>query len=103
MTIKISNINFKSRTNPNEKFTSIYHLINYDLLLECFRELDGNKAVGIDGISKGDYLTDLDSNLNSLINKLKDKTYKPSPSRTIEIPKSNGKTRIIAISTFEDK
>ena len=32
--------------------TSLYHLINEDLLKECHRELDGKKAVGIDKVTK---------------------------------------------------
>ena len=54
MTTKIARINQISKERPKEIFTSIYHLINKELLKECFDELDGNKAVGIDKITKED-------------------------------------------------
>lgn len=44
-------------------FTSLYHLINEDLLKECHRELDGKKAVGIDKVTKEEYGKQLDSNI----------------------------------------
>ena len=55
MSTKITRINEIAKERPNEVFTSIYHLINYDLLLECYNELDGNKAVGPDKTTKEIY------------------------------------------------
>ena len=92
-----------TKERPQEVFTSIYHLINKELLKECFDELDGNKAVGIDKITKDEYRYNLDTNLNNLVERLKNKSYKPSPARKVEIPKANGKVRSLAIANFEDK
>lgn len=103
MTTKITRINQISKERPNEVFTSIYHLINKDLLKECFNELDGNKAVGLDKVTKTKYSTNLDANLDNLVLKLKNKGYKPSPARKVNIPKANGKLRGLAIANFEDK
>lgn len=103
MSTKIARINEIAINKPNEVFTSIYHLINYDLLKECFEELDGNKATGLDKVTKDMYLMNLDENLNNLVDKLKTKSYKPSPARKVNIPKANGKLRGLAIANFEDK
>lgn len=103
MTTKIARINQIAKEKPKEIFTSIYHLINYELLKECFDELDGNKATGLDNVTKDMYLENLDKNLNSLVNKLKTKSYRPSPARKVYIPKANGKLRGLAIANFEDK
>lgn len=52
MSTKIARINQIAKEKPKEVFTSIYHLINYELLMECFDELDGNKATGLDKVTK---------------------------------------------------
>ena len=103
MTTKIARINQISKERPKEVFTSIYHLINKELLKECFYELDGDKAVGIDKVTKEEYWYDLDNNLNNLVERLKTMSYRPSPARRVNIPKANGKIRGLAIANFEDK
>ena len=103
MLTKIARINQIAKERPKEVFTSVYHLINYELLEECYNELDGNKAVGLDLVDKELYGVNLESNLNNLVSKLKTMSYRPSPARKVNIPKANGKLRGLAISNFEDK
>ena len=52
MGTKLERISQLSRETPNMVFTSIGHLINKELLRECYEKMDGNKAVGIDGVTK---------------------------------------------------
>lgn len=103
MSTKITRINQIAKEKPQEVFTSIYHLINYELLKECFDELDGNKATGIDKVTKDMYYVNLDENLNNIVERLKTKSYRPRPARKVNIPKANGKLRGLAIANFEDK
>lgn len=103
MSTKIARINQISKEQPKTKFTSIYHLINKELLKECFDELDGNKATGIDKVTKDEYNCNLDENLNNLVERLKKNAYRPTPARKVNIPKANGKVRGLAIAIFEDK
>jgi len=42
----------KARNEPAFKFTSLYHLLNKDLLRECFERLRGDAAAGIDQMTK---------------------------------------------------
>ena len=65
--------------------------------------MDGKKAVGIDGVTKEDYGRNLEENLDKLVGRLKQKSYKPQPARKVEIPKDNGKTRPLSIYCYEDK
>lgn len=53
MTTKLERISELSKQHPEMKFNSIGHLINIEMLKECHYKMDGRKAVGIDGISKG--------------------------------------------------
>ena len=84
-------------------FTSIGHLINEELLTDCHKEMDGKKAVGIDGITKEEYGKNLEDNLKELVDRLRRKAYRPRPARRVEIPKDNGKTRPLSIYCYEDK
>ena len=103
MTTKLERISELSKQHPEMKFNSIGHLINIEMLKECHYKMDGRKAVGIDGISKEEYNSNLDNNLKQLVEKLKNKSYRPKPARKVEIPKENGKTRPLGIPTIEDR
>jgi len=84
-------------------FTSVGHLINKEMLEECHAKMDGDKTVGIDGVTKEEYGRNLEENLGRLVERLKRKSYKPQPARRVEIPKDNGKTRPLSIYCYEDK
>ena len=103
METKLERITQLSRDNPDMVFTSIGHLINSKLLKECHAMMDGDKAVGIDGITKEEYGRELDKNLEDLMDRMKRKAYHPKPARLVEIPKDNGKTRPLSIYCYEDK
>ena len=100
---KLERIGERSAENRGIVFNNIGHLINADMLKEQFQQLDGNKAVGIDKVTKVDYEKALDENINNLIKRIRRGTYKPKPARITEIPKEDGSTRPLAISCIEDK
>lgn len=103
MGTKLERVVEKSRNKPKEVFTSLYHLIDEVLLTQCHKELDGNKAVGIDRVSKEEYGKGLESNIKDLVGRLKNKSYRPLPSLRVYIPKGNGKLRPLGIAAYEDK
>lgn len=103
MGTKLARISQLSSEHPEMVFTSIGHLINKELLKECNKEMDGKKAVEIDGIAKETYEANLEENLDELIRKMKRKAYKPKPAKRVEIPKENGKPRPLSIYCYEDK
>jgi len=62
-------------------FTSLYHHVaDIDHLRQCYRELKGDKALGIDGVSKEMYAKDLEANLQDLSARLKRMGYRPQPA-----------------------
>ncbi len=103
MGTKLERIAEISATTPKPEFTSLYHLIDKDMLIKCHKELDGSKAVGIDEITKKEYEVKLEANIENLVLRLKNKSYKPQPSLRVYIPKSNGKLRPLGIASYEDK
>lgn len=101
---KLERIAWLSSRDPGKKFSNLMHLFNEESLRECFHMLDGRKAVGADGISKEDYELKLEENIASLVSRMKDMSYKPSPARQVMIPKdTKGAYRPLGISNFEDK
>lgn len=102
---KLKRIAWLSAIDPQMQFGQLMHLFNKDSLANCFHELSGNKAVGIDGIAKKEYGENLGENLESLLQRMRSMTYKPSAVRQVLIPKdgTTGATRPLGISNFEDK
>ena len=103
MGTKLERIADKSAHTPRPEFTSLFHLIDAEMLKQCHKELDGSKAVGIDEITKAEYGRNLDANVENLVDRLKRKAYKPQPAMRVYIPKDNGKMRPLAIACYEDK
>lgn len=96
--ISVNSMGFKTEAMKN-----LFHCFNHKNLEEGFRALDGSKARGVDNVSKKDYEKRLDQNIETLLVKLHNGSYVPSPKREVLIPKANGKTRPIAIACTEDK
>lgn len=102
---KLKRIAWLSASDPDKRFDSLIHHFNEQSLAACFDELDGTKAVGIDGITKAQYGENLDENLHDLVERMKRMAYRPQPIRQALIPKEGqpGATRELGISIVEDK
>jgi group II intron reverse transcriptase/maturase len=85
-------------------FTSVNHYLDVDWLREAYRRLRKDSAPGHDGQTVADYGKDLETNLQSLLDRAKAGTYFAPPVRRVYIPKGTGTaTRPIGIPTTEDK
>lgn len=102
---ELAKIAWLSAHNPHQVFHSLMHHINVESLRYCFDQLDGQKAVGVDQVSKTVYGENLQTNLEELIARMKRMAYRPQPVRQVLIPKEGkpGATRPLGISNFEDK
>ena len=86
------------------KVENLACLINVDSLRHIHRCMDGKKATGIDQVDKESYNENLEENLNSLVNRMKNMGYYPHPSRRVYIDKpGSNKKRPLGISCYEDK
>lgn len=104
MGTKLLRIAEKARQDPSCKFTSLFHLMNEDLLRECFEGLRKDAASGIDKVTKEEYGTELEANLSALVGRLHKMSYIPQPVRRVYIPKAGSeKLRPLGIPSLEDK
>ena len=105
MGTKFTRISELSANNPEMVFNQLMHHFNKENLLDWYQLLNGNAAVGIDGVTKEQYGENLEENIDNLLRKLKSMSYVPGPARQTLIPKEGkaGKTRPLGIGNFEDK
>jgi len=101
----LKRIAWVSEQKKGSSFGSLMYLYNVDSLKQCFSELDGSKAVGIDGIDKVAYAQNLDMYIEDLVRRMKQMAYIPGVIREVLIPKEGqpGATRPLGISNIEDK
>lgn len=104
VTTKLQRIAERASRDKHCRFTSLFHLVNKELLLECFMRLRKNAASGIDNTSKEAYANDLDENLDNLLQRLHKMSYRPQPVLRVYIPKAGShKLRPLGIPALEDK
>jgi len=85
-------------TNTVDKVSDDWHL------LKAFRKVKRNDgSAGIDGITLGDYESNIGWNIKQLQIQLKAGTYEASAVRGVAIEKPNGGTRLLGIPTVGDR
>jgi RNA-directed DNA polymerase len=101
---KLQRIAEKASKDKRCQFTSLFHLMNRELLLGCFMSLREKAASGIDNITKETYGHNLDANIDSLLTRLHKMSYRPQPVLRVYIPKpGSSKRRGLGIPVLEDK
>lgn len=101
---KLDRIAKLAKQAPTMVLTSLSHHIDLEWLREAYRRTRKGGAKGVDGQSAADYAANLETNLQSLLDRAKSGTYFAPPVRRVHIPKGDGKqTRPLGIPTFEDK
>lgn len=80
-----------------------FHISKHQVL-EAYKCVKANRgAGGVDGVDFETYEKDLKSNLYKVWNRMSSGSYYPKAVRGVEIPKKNGKTRLLGIPTIEDR
>lgn len=73
-------------------------------VLEAYKRVKANHgAGGIDGIDFTEFERDLKGNLYKIWNRMSSGSYFPTAVKGVEIPKKNGKTRLLGIPTIMDR
>jgi len=99
----LARIRQAAKLRKKERFTSLLHHVNVDLLRLSFFALKKDAAPGVDGLAWRDYETELERNLEDLHKRVQRGAYRALPSRRRYIPKADGRQRPIAICALEDK
>ncbi len=100
---KLSSISKCAKEDKTYEFRSLAPYLNVAFLKDCYNNLARNKAVGIDKVSWQEYNGNLDENLQKLVQRLKNKSFRPLPAKRVYIPKGNGELRPLGISAIENK
>lgn len=103
MSPELQKVVARAREHPEEKILSLAHRINVPALTRAYHRLRDEAAVGVDGVTKAEYGRSLEPTLHDLHARLKSQRWRHQPIRRVHIPKGEGKTRPIGISTTEDK
>jgi RNA-directed DNA polymerase len=100
---KLDRIAEMARDNPGKAITTLGHYIDLAWLREAYRRTRKDGARGVDGQSAAEYATNLEDNLQSLLDRAKSGRYRAPPVRRVYIPKDGKEMRPLGIPTFEDK
>ena len=104
METKLDRIAKIAKFNPEERFTSLIHLINKESLIQCHNDMNGKKASGADEVTKEMYSEKLEENVEDLVARMKRQAYIPQPAKRVYIPKPGTDVkRPLGIPAYEDK
>ncbi len=93
----------RAASHRKHRFRNLYGLLNVENLKWCWQFVRKAAAPGVDKVTYHEYDADLHSNVERLVEGLKEKRYHARLVRRQYIPKLNGKLRPLGIPTTEDK
>ena len=92
-----------ARKAPEMGLTTLAHHIDVDWMREAYRRTRKDGARGVDGQGADGFASDLEANLQSLVEQAKSGNYRAPPVKRAYIPKDDGTMRPIGLPTFADK
>ena len=88
----------------HQRVQTVMHYVNQETLKAEHARQSKDKATGIDGVTKEEYDSELEANINDLMKRLKTFGYRPQAVRRTYIPKAGSdKLRPLGIPSYEDK
>lgn len=92
---KLHRIATLAREVPQRVLTTLAHHIDVVFLREAFRRTRKDGAPGVDGQTAVRYAETLDTNLESLLDRLKAGTYTAPPVRRAYVPTEEGELSVL--------
>ena len=82
----------------------IEKVLNRKNLYKAYRKVVQNKgSAGVDGMEVSDLFSYMENNRDRIATSILNHTYVPKPIEGVEIPKENGKMRLLGIPTVADR
>jgi len=104
MTTGLERISQLVTEHPDRKLQTLIHMVNAETLKGVHNRQDKNKAYGVDKVTKTEYGENLEANIEDLITKMKQFSYRPQPVRRTYIPKDGSdQLRPLGVPAYEDK
>src|SRR6185503_9073351 len=91
-----------AKSDKRYRFRNLYRELNEELLLDSWRLLRKDAALGVDQVSVAEHEANLEENIQQLVERLKRKSYRARLVRRHYIPKGNGGLRPLGIPATED-
>ncbi len=99
----LERVRLAARRGKKEKFTSLLHHVDPEMLRTSFYALKRDAAPGVDGMTWDTYEQGLDRRIEDLHARVQSGAYRALPSRRSYIPKEDGTKRPLAVTALEDK
>lgn len=103
MKTKLQSIAFKAQTHPKHRFQNLYGLLDSELLVQSWGQINKRSKGGVDGVTIKDFKQRLPENIERLHRQLKDKSYRVGEVMRSYIEKDNGKKRPLGLPIIDDK
>src|SRR5207247_8209303 len=101
--LRLERIATQAREYPDMAFTTLAHHLDVAMLAHAFRSLNPQSAPGVDRVTWRTYKNNLETNLETLYEKLVNGTYCPQAVVRRLIPKGGGKLRPLGLQALEDR
>ncbi len=88
-----------AQTDKDARFTALLHHVDVDRLRATYWAIRPKAAPGVDGVTWGEYGSDLEANLRDLHARVHAGRYRARPSRRVFIPKPDGRLRPLGVAT----
>ena len=99
----LEGISQKAKREEKYRFRDLYRQINYGALKLAWKKLNKKAAPGVDDVTAKEFESNLEENLNNILESLKGKRYHAKLVRRKYIEKGNGKKRPLGIPALSDK
>ena len=104
MTTGLERISQLAKEHPDRKMQTLIHLVNKESLRGAHNRQDPNKAHGVDQVTKAEYAENIEENLDDLMARMKQFSYRPQAVRRAYIAKDGSdQMRPLGVPAYEDK